>query len=109
VVRVTSSSPNKLVASGSAPSRCHCGEEALLAGRGGKEEGQIGAVRCPAASLLAGLGGEGELRCGALVLDLGGGSCPLRRCYSRWRSTRLPSSLACRGGEEGSGSGAATP
>jgi hypothetical protein len=61
---------NNFVALGSAPSRCCCEEEALLAGRGGEEEGQIGAARCPDASLLAGLGGEEELRRGALMFEV---------------------------------------
>jgi hypothetical protein len=57
---------NNLVATCCVPPQCCYEEEALLAGRGGEEEGQIGAGRCPAASLMAGLGGEGggdEARC----------------------------------------------
>jgi hypothetical protein len=94
---------NKSVATGSTRPQGCCEDKVLLAGRGGEGESQIGIARCPTVSLPADLGGEEELKRGALILDLGGGSYPLRRCCLRWRTARLQLPLACCGDEEGSG------
>lgn len=96
--------PNKVVTPGSVNPRCSCSEVALPSGHGGEGEGKFCAAQCLATTLLAGHGGEEELGRARPLLDLDGDPGLLPSC-ERW--SRVPSqySLACRGGEEGSGCG----
>jgi hypothetical protein len=74
---------NKDAATGSSPSFA-CSEDGdPQAGRGGEVGIFLRVARYAVSSLLAGLGGEEELECGVLVLDRGGGPCPIRRCGVR--------------------------
>jgi hypothetical protein len=68
---------NKLVAERSSSPLDLSAGVAFLAGHGGEEERQPGAVRPVISLLLAGHGGEEEMEKDWLLLSLGEGSCPL--------------------------------